>query len=139
MVDYVLGQPAPRSEDLRLALSRLPVALTGNGLCLVGYSLGGNMLLKFLGEGATPLVRAAASVSAPIDLAEALNYFHVLLQSAWGTRPDAILLRLVQCSQKFLDRALSRQYPIGLDFKPWFEDESSKMRTRVRQNQRLAL
>lgn len=62
---------AGRSEDLRLALGRLPDALTGNGLALVGYSLGGNMLLKFLGEGATPLVRAAASVSAPIDLAEA--------------------------------------------------------------------
>jgi predicted alpha/beta-fold hydrolase len=38
---------------------------------LVGYSLGGNVVLKLLGEGAAPGVRAAASVSAPIDLAAA--------------------------------------------------------------------
>ncbi len=62
---------AGRSEDLRLALAALPDALAGRGIALVGYSLGGNMLLKFLGEGAAPKVRAAASVSAPIDLADA--------------------------------------------------------------------
>lgn len=62
---------AGRSEDLRLALATLPDALTANGVALVGYSLGGNMLLKFMGEGAAPGVRAAAAVSAPIDLAEA--------------------------------------------------------------------
>ncbi|MBM3549917.1 MAG: alpha/beta fold hydrolase, partial [Alphaproteobacteria bacterium] len=62
---------AGRSEDLRLALAALPSDLTANGIALVGYSLGGNVLLKYLGEGASPLVRAAASVSAPIDLADA--------------------------------------------------------------------
>lgn len=62
---------AGRSEDLRLALSALPADLTGAGIVLVGYSLGANMLLKFLGEGAAPPVRAAAAISAPIDLAAA--------------------------------------------------------------------
>ena len=41
---------------------------------LVGYSLGGNMLLKFLAEHAAELpVRAAAAISAPIDLAAAAH------------------------------------------------------------------
>lgn len=62
---------AGRSEDVRRALGELPERLTESGIALVGYSLGGNVLLKFLGEGASPSVRAAASVSAPIDLAEA--------------------------------------------------------------------
>ncbi len=62
---------AGRSEDLRLALAALPDVMTRSGIALVGYSLGGNVLLKFLGEGAAPNVRMAASVSAPIDLAEA--------------------------------------------------------------------
>ena len=62
---------AGRSEDLRLALAALPADLTGVGIVLVGYSLGANMLLKFLGEGAAPPVRAAAAISAPIDLAAA--------------------------------------------------------------------
>ena len=39
-------------------------------LALVGFSLGGNMVLKYLGEGpAHPALRAAVAVSAPIDLA----------------------------------------------------------------------
>ncbi len=60
---------AGRSGDLRAAIARLPSELTANGLVAVGYSLGGNMLLKYLGEeGAASAVRAAASISSPIDL-----------------------------------------------------------------------
>jgi uncharacterized protein len=43
----------------------------GGPLGLVGYSLGGNVVLKFLGEtgdGARPLVGAAVAVSVPFDL-----------------------------------------------------------------------
>ena len=60
---------AGRSQDFRELLSLLPAELTENGMAAVGYSLGGAMLLKYLGEegAAAPLV-AAASVSAPIDL-----------------------------------------------------------------------
>ena len=61
---------AGRSQDFRALLELLPKHLTRDGIVAVGYSLGGAMLLKYLGEEgtATPL-SAAASVSAPIDLA----------------------------------------------------------------------
>jgi predicted alpha/beta-fold hydrolase len=60
---------AGRSQDLRDALAALPAALVGAGVLAVGYSLGGNMLLKYLAEqGRGGPVAAAASVSAPIDL-----------------------------------------------------------------------
>jgi len=60
---------AGRSEDLRMALAALPPAIVAPGILVVGYSLGGNLLLKYLGEtGAAAPVRAAAVVSAPIDL-----------------------------------------------------------------------
>jgi predicted alpha/beta-fold hydrolase len=60
---------AGRTEDLAAVLRALPASLTEVGVLLVGYSLGGNMVLKFLGEAATaPPVLAAAAVSAPIDL-----------------------------------------------------------------------
>jgi hypothetical protein len=63
---------AGRSDDLRAALAALPESLMANGIVAVGFSLGGNMLLKYLGEeGSQAPFRAAASVSAPIDLAEA--------------------------------------------------------------------
>ena len=63
---------AGRSGDLRDALLALrDVADTGADarLYLVGYSLGANMLLRFLAEEAADFpVTAAVSVSAPIDL-----------------------------------------------------------------------
>lgn len=67
---------AGRSRDLRDALRALDDGLVAHGLVLVGYSLGGNMLLKFLAEfGGEFPVQAAASVSAPIDLAAASQRF----------------------------------------------------------------
>jgi predicted alpha/beta-fold hydrolase len=60
---------AGRSEDLAAALRMLPAPLSANGLLLAGYSLGGNMLLKFLGEDAHGItVLGAVSISAPFDL-----------------------------------------------------------------------
>ena len=61
---------AGRSDDLRRLLALLPESLTRDGVAAVGYSLGGSILLKYLGEegAATPL-RAAATVCAPIELA----------------------------------------------------------------------
>ncbi|MCP5366999.1 MAG: alpha/beta fold hydrolase [Hyphomicrobiales bacterium] len=60
---------AGRSDDLAAALRALPAGLAGRGVVLVAYSLGANMVLKFLAEGHPgPAVRAAAAVSAPIDL-----------------------------------------------------------------------
>jgi uncharacterized protein len=51
-------------------LDRLDPQLTRNGVLPIGFSLGGNLLLKFLGEaGRHSPVRRAATVSAPLDLA----------------------------------------------------------------------
>ena len=68
---------AGRSEDLRAVLTRLPSQLINDGIIVMGFSLGGNQTLKMLGEGGTALdpVRAAVSVSAPIDLSNASRHF----------------------------------------------------------------
>jgi predicted alpha/beta-fold hydrolase len=61
---------AGRTEDLAGALRALPPELTRSGIVLVGHSLGGNLVLKFMGEGGHGLpVLAAVAVSAPLDLA----------------------------------------------------------------------
>ena len=60
---------AGRSDDRRQVLGQMDGRLAGKGLLLVGYSLGGNLLLKYLGEaGRRAIVRGAVSISAPIDL-----------------------------------------------------------------------
>jgi uncharacterized protein len=61
---------AGRTEDLAEALRGLPADLARYGIVLLGHSLGGNLVLKFMGEGGHGLpVLAAVTVSAPIDLA----------------------------------------------------------------------
>jgi uncharacterized protein len=60
---------AGRSEDLRAVLLQMDGRLASQGIVLVAFSLGGNMLLKFLGEqGRRAPVLGAVSISAPIDL-----------------------------------------------------------------------
>jgi len=55
------------TDDLRLVVARLRDRWPGRPLGLLGFSLGGNVLLKALGEG-LPGVDAAAAVSVPYDL-----------------------------------------------------------------------
>jgi len=59
------------TTDFALVLERVVADYPESPLLLAGYSLGGNVLLKFLGERGSdlpPQVRAAAAVSVPYDL-----------------------------------------------------------------------
>jgi predicted alpha/beta-fold hydrolase len=61
---------AGRTGDLADALLALPQGLARHGLALLGHSLGGNLVLKFMGEGGHGVpVLGAVAVSSPIDLA----------------------------------------------------------------------
>lgn len=67
---------AGRTGDVRAVLAALPDDLVRQGVVLVGWSLGGNCVLKFLGEGDFPVpVRGGAAISAPIDLAASSHRF----------------------------------------------------------------
>jgi predicted alpha/beta-fold hydrolase len=64
------GYHAGRTEDLHHVLGALPPGAARDGVAVVGYSLAGNILLKYLAEASASaaMVRAAVSISAPIDL-----------------------------------------------------------------------
>ena len=65
-----LQSHAGRSRDLHDAILALPAALMDAGVVVMGFSLAGNMSLKFAAEYGTVLpLRALVTVSAPIDLA----------------------------------------------------------------------
>ena len=66
---------AGETNDLRFFLNRLQAERETSGnpgpLLAVGYSLGGNVLLKYLGESATDTpLSAATAISVPLDLHE---------------------------------------------------------------------
>ena len=67
-----------RSEDLAEVIDRLqePGGIAGDGVALVGWSLGANMLLKAAAEfGVQKRIRGAVAISAPIDLAATAWHF----------------------------------------------------------------
>jgi predicted alpha/beta-fold hydrolase len=63
------------TADLDFAVRTLAAREPGVHIYAAGFSLGGNVLLKWLGEvGAASLVRGAATISVPYDLAAASRY-----------------------------------------------------------------
>ncbi|MEA3276094.1 MAG: hydrolase [Pseudomonadota bacterium] len=59
------------TEDLAAVLDDLAGGPEGPPLAAVGFSLGGNLLLKYLGETPEPGIRAAVAVSVPFVLRDA--------------------------------------------------------------------
>lgn len=97
-VPYCVGlYHAGRTSDLRRVLYRLsdePQAQVAgeSRLSLVGFSLGGNMVIKFLGESNpdVPIV-SAATVSAPLDLVRGSEF---LQRSGFGIYERALVAGL---------------------------------------------
>jgi predicted alpha/beta-fold hydrolase len=69
-----IGYHSGFTVDLNFFVSRLRAAEPATPLAAVGYSLGGNVLLKWLGErGRSAPVATAVAVSVPFDLAVAAD------------------------------------------------------------------
>jgi len=65
---------AGETNDIRYFLEKLITDGQCGPICAAGYSLGGSVLLKYLGEnGAYTPVQAAAAVSVPLDLAKSAD------------------------------------------------------------------
>jgi predicted alpha/beta-fold hydrolase len=63
------------TEDLDFVVRTLTAREPASPLYAIGFSLGGNVLLKWLGEnGPSSVIRAAATLSVPYDLAAASQY-----------------------------------------------------------------
>lgn len=67
------------TSDLELVIGRILTEFPDQNLLIAGVSLGGNVLLKFLGEHGSrlpPRIRAAAAVSVPFDLSRASRFIN---------------------------------------------------------------
>lgn len=94
------------SDEVDWVLKRVASLHPGAPLFAAGISLGGNMLLKWLGErgtAATALVAAAAAVSAPMDL--------VASGAALGRGFNRLYARMFLRTLKAKSRAKLARYP----------------------------
>ena len=69
---------AGETSDVGWAISRVVAQHPGDPLCCIGISLGGNVLLKYLGEQGPAVpqaIKAAVTISAPFDLAVSARQF----------------------------------------------------------------
>lgn len=91
------------TDDLAVVLGLLRARHAKGPMFAVGYSLGGSVLLKWLGEtGEHRLLQAAAAVSVPFRLADAANR----MNRGWSRLYQRHLLRRLQhaYAEKFRDR-----------------------------------
>ena len=82
--------------DLAWVIDRVRAQHPSSPILCVGFSLGGNVLLKYLGEQGEKLpeqVRAAAAISAPFDLALSAHALEHGLSRVYGRRLVASLKR----------------------------------------------
>ncbi len=104
---------AGRTGDIRAALAGLPPDLAANGVIIVGWSLGGNCALKFLGEGDFPVpVIAGAAISAPIDLAASSRLFgapgnRLYHNRLLGQMKDDMVTNRARVGDRWADAALA--------------------------------
>lgn len=104
------------SVEVDWILRRLKTRFSTRPLYAVGFSLGGNALLKWLGEqeaSAQTIIEAAAAISAPFDLAAcghhlARGFNHVYTQYFLNTLKPASLSKLKRFPGLFDERSLRR-------------------------------
>jgi len=78
--------------DLRFVLRVLRERFPRRPLGTLGFSLGGNVMLKYLGESPDALPAAAAAVSVPYDLAAGADY----IERGWSRAYRRYLVRKLQ-------------------------------------------
>ena len=90
---------AAYTDDIRHALKHIAARLPGAPLVAVGYSLGSNILVKYLGEEGdrTPVI-GAASLGNPFDLLLCMHALHdrYLYRTVYASRLGENLKRTFQ-------------------------------------------
>jgi uncharacterized protein len=95
------------TEDLRFVLTQLVARYPGRPLGAVGFSLGGNALLKYLGEeGSAAAVQCAAAVSVPYDLHAGARLLEQSVMGRFYSRIfiKSLVLKLEARASLFADR-----------------------------------
>jgi len=100
---------AGETNDIRYFLEKLITDGQSGPISAAGYSLGGNVLLKYLGEdGVTTPLQAAAAVSVPLDLSVSARALNIGFSKVYQRH---LLKRMKQSVQRKFD-----QYTAAFDW-----------------------
>jgi predicted alpha/beta-fold hydrolase len=108
-----------KTDDLDFVLKHVLANNNYDSISLVGISLGGNLTLKYLGEGVYPIpseVSAAVVVSVPCDLVKASR--HII--SGWNRMYSRRFLK--QCLDKV--RTKMHRFPDAIDYDHVMESDT---------------
>jgi len=97
------------TEDLKSILSHILSTKNYNEIYLKGFSLGGNLLLKYLGEGNTvpAEVMGAVAVSVPCQLADSLTQLLSFKNIAYAARFKKNLVAKLKAKQQLFPEKIS--------------------------------
>ncbi|NBB79176.1 MAG: alpha/beta fold hydrolase [Verrucomicrobia bacterium] len=100
------------TSDLQIVLDHIFSNTAYDSISLIGFSLGGNLTLKYLGDQGTaldPRIRSAAAISVPCDLASSAKRLE-----RWQNR--IYMARFMRCLRMKI-REKARHFPDQLDLR----------------------
>ena len=99
-----------RSEDLQAAIRQVGSQCPDSPITVIGFSMGGNVVLKLLGEaglsGSSPGIARAISVSPPIDLSTTIEHISTGLASVYDSYFAKTCVRSIRLRQQVCPDAI---------------------------------
>ncbi len=97
------------TEDLEMVIEHLLASKKYSKIYLKGFSMGGNVLLKYLGEGnpIPPEIKAAVGISVPCNLHSSLQQLHMLKNYVYAARFKKHLVAKLRGKQKLFPDKIS--------------------------------
>ncbi len=109
------------TEDLHTVISHVVEQHTYSDIALVGFSLGGNVILKYLGEQGKrthPLIKKAVAFSVPCDLASSSEKISRAANSIYLKRFLRMLRKKIRMKMRIMSDAINdRDYRLIKTFK----------------------
>lgn len=102
-----------RTDDLDLVVEHIADVKKYSEICLVGFSLGANLTLKYAGEKGGSIhraVKSAVGISAPCDLASSAAELHRMKNYVYAKRFLATLIEKMKAKEHLHPQRITRNY-----------------------------
>lgn len=102
-----------KTEDIHTVIKHVASKEIYKSLCLIGFSLGGNLALKYVGEWGrkiNPIIKCAVGISAPCDLVASSIELHKLKNLLYAKRFLVTLIKKMKSKEYLHPADITRDY-----------------------------